>query len=66
MQETKCDSLIQLHQSSNTRGRHTESLIILILQEEKIKTFEKGLALAVGLEFHNYGLETPRGLASSV
>lgn len=33
-----------------------ESLIILILQKEKGKMFRKGLALAVELEFSNYGL----------
>lgn len=66
IQETKRDSLIWLHQSSNTRGREMESLIILILQKEKAKMFRKGLALAVGLEFSNYGLGTLCGLVNSV
>lgn len=65
-QETKRDSLIQLHQSSNTRGREMESLIILILQKQKAKMFRKGLALAVGLEFSNYGQGTLYGLVNSV
>ena len=61
IQETICDSLVQRRESSNTRGRYAESLIILILQD-----VWKGLALAVGLELHNYGPEMPRGLVSSV
>lgn len=28
--------------------------------------FGKGFALAVGLEFHNYGLETAYGLVNSI
>ena len=47
IQETKYDSLTELHQSYATSGR-TESLIILILQKEKAKLFRK--TSAVGLE----------------